>query len=387
MKVHKTLARVSERPDDPVELRRVARALGNELPRARLDELQRFRAGLARASIENKSFGAGYISGILDVAAEYETHLRDQGDRDTQRELVGRDEVRRLLVELRDQAARPAVLANRLDIEPVEVAAMLEQLTAAGLVQPYAVESEERHTRPYRLTRRGRQLLQESLPGVSAEVEVGIRVAINMFRYLHTNSASPASALREIAEELLHDPEAAELAASFWAQACSDAGLVTKLEQPARDLRADIGGLYHVSRPQTASDTTSDTLWQCAPTLLARLEARHSERVPVYVRTNSSGWSAWAYALQSQDQTGLSRTILDGDILTQAVTPPDRRFDLVYDSRETLLSDQDQPAMREFMERADERFLVTSSNDEVPEGFQPLALLADAATAPIKPSS
>lgn len=377
MKVHKTISRFATAPEDPAELRRVARALGDELPRQRLDVLRSMRAELARTRLPEQSFAAGYVTGLLDVAAEYETHLRAEADRDAQAEVASRESARQVLVELGMGAELPAELATRLGREPAAIAQLLDELTVAGLVQPYAADPDERHMRPFRLTLAGQRVLQELLPGASAQVEAGIRIAVRMFHYLCRHESSPASALQEIAEEVLQAPEAAATAARVWAEEAQEAGLVTELELPPGPLHgALVAGdehYYTTALRAAPADTRSDHLWRHVPLLLAQLEARRQDRVPVYVRTNSSGWGAWAYALQSQDETGMSRTILDGDILMRAISPPDQRFDLVYDNREALETDRDEPTMRAFLERADEKFLVATPDDDLPDGFQRLA--------------
>lgn len=377
MKLQKTLARLAAASDDPTELRRVARALASELPRERIEVLRGVRAGLARTPLPERSFAAGYVAGMLDVATEYEGQVRAEDDRTAQHELAAENGTRTVLAMLAVNAARPGEIAAAMHCSPAEIAQTLDELTAAGLVQPFAVQAEERHMRPYRLTLEGRRALEAQAPGLAAQVEIGIRIAVGMFDYLCRHEASPATALQEIAEEVLHDPDAAALAVRVWAEEAKDFGLVTESEippsTPGLGVLRDDEVFYEPPRRKPAVDGRTEELWQHAPMLLAQLEARRQAQVPVYVRTNSSGWSAWAYALQSQDETGLSRTILDGDIMTRAISPPDQRFDLVYDCRKTLEADRDEPTMRAFLERADAKFLVATQEDDVPEGFTLLA--------------
>lgn len=377
MKLQKTLARLATASDDPTELRRVARALASELPRERIEVLRGVRAGLARTPLPEKSFAAGYVAGMLDVATEYEGQVRAEADHAAQHELASENSTRTVLAMLAVHAARPGELAAALHCKTAEIAQTLDELATAGLVQPFAVQAEERHMRPYRLTLEGRRVLEAQAPGLAAQVEIGIRIAVGMFDYLCRHEASPASALQEIAEEVLHDPEAAVLAVRVWAEEAKDSGLVTESEippaMPGLGVMRDDEVYYSSPRSKPAVDGRTEQLWQHAPVLLAQLEARRQAQVPVYVRTNASGWSAWVYALQSQDETGLSRTILDGDIMTRAISPPDQRFDLVYDNREALEADRDEPTMRAFLERADAKFLVATQEDEVPEGFTLLA--------------
>lgn len=377
MKLQKTLSRLATASDDPTELRRVARALASELPRERVEVLRGLRAGLTRTPLPEKSFAAGYMAGMLDIASEYEGQVRHEADHEAERELASGSGPHAVLATLAVNPARPGEIAEALACEPAEVAQTLDELATAGLVQPFAVQPEERHMRPYRLTLDGRRVLEAQAPGLAAQIEIGIRIAVGMFDYLCRHEASPASALQEIAEEILHDPDAAALAVRAWADKAKDSGLVTESEIPPPTSRPGVARedeiYYAPPRRRPAVDGRTEQLWQHAPVLLAQLEARRQARVPVYVRTNPSGWSAWAYALQNQDETGLSRTILDGDILMRAISPPDQRFDLVYDDLETLEADRNEPTMRAFLERADAKFLVANQADEVPEGFTLLA--------------
>jgi DNA-binding MarR family transcriptional regulator len=377
MKVQKALLRLAATADDPAELRRVARALANELPHQRPDVLRSVRAGLARAELPEKSFAAGYVAGMLDVASEYECHAHAEGDRTAQHDLAERPDARAVLSALAVQSARPSELAAFLGHETAAVAHLLDELEIAGLVRAHGIEDDERHLRPYQLTLTGARVLDGLPPALSSDIEAGIRIAIRMFSYLSRHESSPASALQEIAEEALHDHVAAAAAVQAWAAEAKEAELVTEsdIPPPAHGLHLPSKDevFYSSPRQQEQADVRSERLWQHVPMFLAQLEARRQTRVPVYVRTNASGWSAWAYALQSQDETGMSRTILDGDILTRSVSPPDQRFDLIYDNREALEADLDEPTMRAFLERADTKFMVATHDDEVPEGFTRLA--------------
>lgn len=88
MKVSKIISRLASDPGDPVELRRVARALGNELPCNRVDRLREFRSQLAcvpigaraEADIDEVSYATGYVAGLSDVTAEYEVAVEGLED-------------------------------------------------------------------------------------------------------------------------------------------------------------------------------------------------------------------------------------------------------------------------------------------------------------------
>ena len=85
MKVSKVVARFSSAPNDPAELRRVARSLGSELPQQQVETLREFRAAMARTPItqtpsddladvklDQTSYAVGYVDSMMDVTSEYE---------------------------------------------------------------------------------------------------------------------------------------------------------------------------------------------------------------------------------------------------------------------------------------------------------------------------
>ena len=87
MKVNKVAARISSASCNPQELRRVARALGSELPHRRVDTLRQFRASMSRlpvsatargADLDETSYAAGYVHSMLDISAEYESSIDQQ---------------------------------------------------------------------------------------------------------------------------------------------------------------------------------------------------------------------------------------------------------------------------------------------------------------------
>lgn len=85
MKVSKVVTRFSTAPSDQNELRRVARSLGGELPRQQVETLREFRAAMARTpigsttdvSVDQTSYAVGYVDGMLDVTAEYESVIAE----------------------------------------------------------------------------------------------------------------------------------------------------------------------------------------------------------------------------------------------------------------------------------------------------------------------
>jgi hypothetical protein len=242
------------------------------------------------------------------------------------------------------------------------------------LVLVHDGDSTDRRQRPHRLTPEGRRVLDRLDAELSNDVARGIRLAVEVFRHLLANASSPTSALETIAIDLLQSPLAAAHAVSVWASAAKQAGLVSSgtvrysdnVPSPVRAMGSAPMGIH------------SDVLWDAAPFLLRQIERRASDAVPVYVRTNDETWGAWAYALAQGHARASSRTIVDGDIVSGSVQPPEQRFLLLYDRPAAIQADRDQPTMRAFLERAEQKYVVTglSGDDgEIPEEFIPLEVV------------
>ncbi|MCG8424850.1 MAG: winged helix-turn-helix domain-containing protein [Proteobacteria bacterium] len=381
MKVEKVLSRFAAAPEDEGELRRLARAVGDELSRQRLEILQSFRAGLARIHRrDSRSFASGYIASLLDVVAEYEVSVRQAYDAKELQRLAVREDWREILFALEAGPRLPSELAVAAGKDRPSITRILKRLRMAGLVQAYADGSIDGRMRPHRLTLDGRRLVEMLQRQVPDGVERGIRVAVSLFHHLATHTSSSALELDALARTVLDDTEAAA-AVNTWARRAKEAGLLTELS-PVRPTRSsEAGPQYHLAPPHRGDadppstlDSRNSALWHGIPDILTQIADRRDQDVPVYVRTSTGAWGAWAYALQNRDATGMSRTIVDGDILSGTVEPPDRPFDLVYDDPEVIEIDREQPTMQAFMAQADEKFAVSSGGESVPDDFISLEL-------------
>jgi DNA-binding MarR family transcriptional regulator len=217
----------------------LARSLGNELPRERLDILNNFRSGLARASVfegaegvEAESYAMGYVASMLDVIAEYETGLRQRRDQGAIEDLVAREGWRDVLLALRQGPRRIAELAAMLGEQRGLIAQVLTELCTAGLVRTPERDTLDRRVRRYRLTVEGERVAEAVDRGLSDDVARGIRIAVRLLQHVLVSASSPADALETIAEELLLDPRAAAEAVSVWAEEAMDAGLIGEREVP-----------------------------------------------------------------------------------------------------------------------------------------------------------
>lgn len=394
MKLDKVITRLIAALDNPAELRRAARALGNELPRHRLDVLRSFRAKLARISVAENSFTAGYLAAMLDVSAEFETSVRQGEDMHALEQLTVREGLRELLLALDSGPKLPSELAIIMGKDRSAITHALKRLRVAGLIEAHSADMPDGRLRPHRLTVVGRRVAATLQADISAELERGIRVAVALFQHVLTHPASAAGELDAIAADKLADAGAARAAVDVWAEETRNAGIIAERNSDAPQLahgtvpHSDpLFGTSSTPRflddelsngvPQSVVDPGSDALWEQIPGLLQQLDEHKERDVPVYVRTDDAGWGAWAFALHESDRTGQSRTIVNGDILSRAVAPPPSRFALVYDDPTKIYADSNQPAMREFLDRADDKFVVTAGEDDVPEGFIQLRMFPE----------
>ena len=428
MKVDKVLSRFAAAPEEGEELRRLARAVGDELARHRVRVLKRFRAGLARVEQPQPgSFSAGYTSALLDVVAEYEVSAqKSSNDRELQK-LAVREDWRDLLLLLEEGPKLPSEIARRLSKDRPAITRILKRLRTAGLIQAFADESLDGRMRPHRLTLDGKRFLGRISGGSLGDIEHGIRIAVSLFRHLATHDSGASHDLVTLAASIVGDSQAAREAVTAWARRATEAGLIAELpgaaglaaSPPAAGPAASPPAAASAPRTETAPETPRyhlaatppgplssspsgsasspaplesrhEALWHGIPDLLDQISghgdrARAGDRdggagaeepAPIYVRTSMGAWGAWAYALQNRDATGMSRAIVEGDLLTGAVRPPDRPFDLIYDDPEVLRADRARPVMKEIMDRADHKFVVASDDAEaeVPEDFISLTL-------------
>lgn len=375
MKVNKVLTRFASAPEDDQELRRVARALGSELPRNQLEVVRNFRSLLARIALPEGSFAAGYVASMLDVAAEYEVHIRQVEDTQELERLALSEGWREVLLQLYEGSKLPSEIAASLGKDRPTITRTLKRLRGAGLVQAFANDTIDGRMRPHRLTAQGRRLL-EGLEAnnrvLTAELEQGIQVTVELFRHLVSHATTPERALDEVATAVLGDKTAAAAVVGAWVRASKNAGLITAIADGSQVMNG-----YRLTADSAPIGGRNEALWHQAPSLLTQLQQRKPEQVPVYVRTSDASFGAWAYTLLNQDTTGMSRAIVTGDILSDAVEPPDRRFDLVYDDPAAISADSKHPTMRAFMEQADSKFVVTTGDEDAPDGFIRLRLATE----------
>lgn len=345
----------------------------------------------------SSSFAAGYLESMLDITAEFETTVREHADVSEADGLAVREGWRDILFALAEGLRLPSEIADYLHEDRSRVTRVLGRLRAAGLAEVTPEDPLDGRMRPHRLTSNGRRAL-ERLGRDDADGTVqGIRLAIALISMVMGRDATAISDLERVAFHILGDQDSAAQAVETWTQVFTDSGMM-------RDIRSGPNPTYErytittgkgstpairvpveqpansnerTERPETRvsgnlpAQVSSDAPWQQVPRVLALVRQRADDPVPLYVRTNDSTWAAWAFTL-GQDNVSQSRAIIDGDIITRAITPPQTRFRLLYDDPSALRADVHNPTMRALIDSADEKYLVAypgSEFEDIPQGF------------------
>jgi hypothetical protein len=156
MNVDKVLDRLRDKCD-LAELRRTARAVGGELPRNRIDVLNRFRARSCAIQIDDL-FQRGYLEGLLAVTRAYVSVIQAKQD---EAELLRTAKQKpgngvtffQILEQLKDSCSTVNELAGHFKLDPDEMHQHLDSLSVFWLVQNY-------NTSRYGITLHGERLLE-----------------------------------------------------------------------------------------------------------------------------------------------------------------------------------------------------------------------------------
>lgn len=143
---------------DLVELRRTARAVGDELPRNRIDVLNKFRAGTCAIQPEDP-FQKGYLEGLLAVTRAYVSVVQEKQD---QAELLRIAKQKpgngvtffQILEQLNGACLTVDQLADQFKLNSAEMRGHLDSLVVFWLAEGYYENG------PYRITLRGMRLLE-----------------------------------------------------------------------------------------------------------------------------------------------------------------------------------------------------------------------------------
>ena len=167
-KVSQRLKTLLGNPEDHEELGRLARDLGHSLPAAPLQVLREFRAMVASLREEwpeqdpGTAFARGVLFGLCEIAAAYDSEIRQVREKDELKTFVHQEVNSALLRALVAGASLPGKLARTLGKSDAQVSRALRELRAVGLVEVFSPEDTllDQRSRPHRLTAEGRSWTQ-----------------------------------------------------------------------------------------------------------------------------------------------------------------------------------------------------------------------------------
>ncbi|KYF77297.1 hypothetical protein BE11_17005 [Sorangium cellulosum] len=398
MKAAKILARLAgaTAQDAVAELRRAGQALGDELPRRRLDELRALRAGLERIKYANGSFELGYKSALQDVMTAYEAAAQRVIDEEDAQSVILNEGWREVLLVLRSGAKRPADVAKDTGKAASWVTRALQRLREAGLVE--GSDGADGRTKPQRLTPLGARVLARLPDPVSGDLRRGIQLSARLdSRLASCGKLSVAELLREAASVM--GQQQAMAAFQEWIRATTSTG-ATVCDSPATVDLTELGtsAAHQADLAECSVRWREDTRARLAnllygiirdsipvPSWVEKLRTSLLAGTPVFVRTKYADVaSAWRLLLLEKlappSDAVMHRTITDGDLVSGALRSLDTgaaRPIIIYDEPAVIGTDPDaHPFMRHLMDNATEKWCIAADRDgrHIPAGFQHMPL-------------
>jgi DNA-binding MarR family transcriptional regulator len=399
MKAAKILARLGAARDAIAELRRAGQALGDELPRRRLDELRVLRAGLAGMKYPEASFELGYACALQDVMAAYEAAAQRLVDEEDAQAFILNEGWRDVLLALQSGSKRPADLAKETGKDPAWISRALQKLREAALVE--ASGGADGRTKPHRLTLLGARVLARLPAPVSGDLLRGIRVAVHLDSSLVSRGRLSVAELVSEAESLLGDQQEASSSVDEWLGRATSHGIAV-CDSPVTGEPKELGA--NTARRTTPAEAA--VLWRdsnytharrlmsllygiirrdstSVPSWIERLRAMIETGTQVFIRTkHAEVANAWRLllleTLDSSRAAGHSRTITDADLLSGSFRALDvgaAKPVVIYDEPAIINTDPDtHPIMRQLMDKATEKWCVAADRSGVPAGFQHMPL-------------
>jgi DNA-binding MarR family transcriptional regulator len=391
MRLDKVARKLSGGQLDEGGLRMLARDVGYELPRCRLDTLKRFRELLARLPQgTSQGWGEGYRSALLDVVASYEGAVGAAREQQQVALLLRQKRGwQQALEALRDGPLTQAELAQALDnMDKGQMSRMLRKMRDAGLVEVFPSTDEDK-SHPHHLTPRGRTLLeQQGSSELSERDEALLRFAVTFIGLSVMEERALTSELDALCRRVVRS-EAARVvprkAAQFLETEVRRLGVYTQGDDavPSVAPRASIflEGLFN----KWSAREGTPPFWD---DLLSRLPG---PQTPVLVRAARPGhWQRlFVQRPGGVDVPAGSRVFSGVDLQNGLFDPPERDFVLVYESLALRRLDfsqrnsrEDSPAgtprssqgglLKELERRATARICFVMKGEVVDEGYTPL---------------
>jgi DNA-binding PadR family transcriptional regulator len=206
MNLGRVLVRIKQARMDGEELRRLSRDVGRELPRGRLEILRELRSGLASSNSEVLDpFARGYRAALDDLLAASEAAITPAQEARVAADVVKlRPQLQQVLCTFLKGSQRLTDVARELNgSDKSLVSRWLYELRNLGLLELYAQDAASAREKPYRLTERGRQVLERRKQGLSEESSALLRLATELFSLLAHEGRVLRSTFQELAEEVL----------------------------------------------------------------------------------------------------------------------------------------------------------------------------------------
>lgn len=404
MKAAKILARLHSTRDAVAELRRAGQALGDELPRRRLDELRVLRAGLAGMNYPEGSFELGYKMALQDVMAAYEAAAQRLADEEDAQAIILSEGWRDVLFALKAGAKRPADIAKETGKAPAWISRALQKLRDAALVE--GSDGADGRTRPHRLTLLGERVLARLPAPVSGELRRGMQIAVRLDSTLASRGKVSVAELVNQAVSFLGDQQQAAPTVHEWLEAATEAGVaVCDYPVSTKPKELDATAAYPVDPAgcsvlwRDSADAHARRLTNLlygiirdstsVPSWIERLRASVETGTQVFIRTKYADLAnAWRLLLVTKfDRSSAaesSRTITDADLLSGSLRSLEAGASgevgasgpiVIYDEPAIINTDPHaHPIMRRLMDNATEKWCVAPDRSDVPAGFQYMPL-------------
>lgn len=133
MNIDRMLDRLEQSPNNPKELARLSRFLGDNLPRQPMESLRALRAGLARCAPESE-FARGYLRGLRDLLAAFDSRVTADREEEEALQLAKEGDWPFVLIAIHE-GTYARRLSERLGKGMVYIFRQLANMRDAGLIE------------------------------------------------------------------------------------------------------------------------------------------------------------------------------------------------------------------------------------------------------------
>lgn len=344
-------------------MRSAARDLGRELAVTEASNLRTLRRQIAEASRDtDDAFTRGFVDALAMVARGFEAEREDEEDEEA---AVVAVRTRPHWLDVLELAARrdlrPTDVKKALAREASQVTNLLAEIEEAGLiVRRDPGKTEDQRTRPFRLTARGREILNRASAGRwIAPIGPVVESVVRCVALLMAHGRASQTSLDQILRERLDGPVAAaalqhlaeSLAGTSMALVDRDESIVA----PSIELLSQLDRILEgsVDRPDAP-------LVVC----LSQLAARE----PVVLRVSNRG-DEWDLLVNRSELKEAIQVIRGDDVSAGQLKPAKPVYQVLYESPLLLEQDRQHEATMSLIERATNRFVFGMQPSPPPPAF------------------